>query len=201
MHASPTPYGGGCRNYNNHSALKMHYRSQSKETEDQSPFQGEEGGDEVMIHQFLKSADLRGNEEIPVELPDKTSPINGDELDRTDTSRKTDTSDQPMDQREQRKRGRPIRGSQPPRAENRISSRTHSCSPLLSVSYANTTLHSASAHPMFTFSCIIKPKLFESFLTLSISEEVKPLHFSHTIMSESERQKLKKASPSEGGNG
>ncbi len=36
------PWSG---NYQNHSALKMHYKTQSEETEDQSPLQEEEGGE------------------------------------------------------------------------------------------------------------------------------------------------------------
>ncbi len=64
----------------------MHYESQSEETEDQSHFQGEEGGDKVMTHQFSKFADLRENEEIPIELPNEIMPIDGDESDRDKTS-------------------------------------------------------------------------------------------------------------------
>ncbi len=122
-HMRQNPWSG---NYRNRSALKTHYEDQSEETEDQSPFQGEEGGDEVMTHQFSKFADLRENEKIPIELPDKTTPTDGDDLDRDQTIQESEASDQLRDQREQRKRGRLRRGSQPQRAENQISSRTRS---------------------------------------------------------------------------
>ncbi len=101
LNAMASSHQNGRENYSNHSAPKAHYKSQSEETEDQSSFQGEEGGDEVMTHQILKFVDLRENEEIPVELPDETPPIDGDELDRKETSQKTETSDHWMDQREQ----------------------------------------------------------------------------------------------------
>ncbi len=85
------PWSG---NYRNCSALELHYESQSNETEDQSPFQGEEGGDEVMTHRLSKFADLKRNEEIHVELSNETSPIVGDELyNRDEASRRAETSD------------------------------------------------------------------------------------------------------------
>ncbi len=71
------------------------------------------------------------------------------------------------------------------RAEKGINLRTRLQSPLLSGSLANTTLCSASAHPVFTFGFLTKSNLFENFLTLSTNKALILLHFSQAKMSKS----------------